>query len=227
MGKVSKPSSQYYKIQVIPAALKLSLLGTTEIMNCPVIPNGKFSPYMTKTIEISSFSTSSNGHFDPISQDATDDHDTKLKQITPGKRIPVRITTRTAPSNSVNMRSHTKSNCIYIKTNEERPKQLRLPIIMLANVCHIANKIDELYGVVANNNPEVVLITESWLTSNIPDSAITIGNEYTMFRRDRPTPGGEVLAYVHQNIPVTRLMTAEEDNKEVLWQVRTMFFRLF
>ena len=38
-----------------------------------------------------------------------------------------------------------------------------------------------------------------------------------MFRRDRSTPGGGVLAYVHQSIPVRRLTTAEEDDKEVLW----------
>ena len=81
----------------------------------------------------------------------------------------------------------------------------------------ITNKIDELYGVVANNNPAVVMITESWLSPNIPDSAMMIGNEYAIFRRDRPTPGGGVLAYVHQSIPASRLTTAEEDDKEVLW----------
>ena len=88
---------------------------------------------------------------------------------------------------------------------------------MLTNACHITNKIDELYGVVTNNNPEVVMVTESWLSPSIPDSAMTIGNEYTMFRRDRSTPGGGVLAYVHQSIPVSRLTTAEVDDKEVLW----------
>ena len=87
---------------------------------------------------------------------------------------------------------------------------------MLTNACHITNKIDELYGVVTNNNLEVVMVTESWLSPTIPDSAMTIGNEYTMFRRDRSTPGGGVLAYVHQSIPVSRLTTAEVDDKEVL-----------
>ena len=62
---------------------------------------------------------------------------------------------------------------------------------------------------------EVVLMNEAWLTSDSPNS--TIVNEYTIFCRDRPTPGGGVLAYEHQSIPVTRLMTVEEDNKNVLW----------
>ena len=77
-------------------------------------------------------------------------------------------------------------------------------------------KIDELYGVVANNNPAVVMTTESWLSPYIPDLAMMIVNEYAIFRRDRPTPGGGVLAYVNQSIPVSRLTTAEVDNKEVL-----------
>ena len=45
---------------------------------------------------------------------------------------------------------------------------------------------------------------------------MTIENEYTIFRRERLTPDGEILAYVHQSIPFTRLMTAEEDDNEVL-----------
>ena len=71
----------------------------------------------------------------------------------------------------------------------------------------------ELHGVVTNNNSEVVLITEFWLSSNIPDSAMSIGNLiYIMFRRDRSTPGSGVLAHVHQSIPVPRLTSAEGDD---------------
>ena len=123
---------------------------------------------------------------------------------------------KTAPSTSLDTRGHVKSNCIQIKTNKEISEKSSLPTFMLTNACHITNKIGELRGVASNNNPDVVLITESWLSSSIPDSAITIGNEYIMFRRDRSTPGGRVLAYVHHTIPVSRLTTAE-DGKEVLW----------
>ena len=84
----------------------------------------------------------------------------------------------------------------------------------MTNACHITNKIDELHGVGANNNLKVVLIRESWLTTDIPNSAMTIANKYTIFCRDRSKPKGGVLAYVHQSIPVTCLMTVEEDNKD-------------
>ena len=89
------------------------------------------------------------------------------------------------------------------------------------HVRNITNKIDKLYGVVANNNPAVVMITESWLyypgSPCIPYSATMVGNEYAIFCRDKPTPGGGILAYVHQSIPVSGLTTAEVDDKEVLW----------
>ena len=92
-----------------------------------------------------------------------------------------------------------------------------LPFFLLLNACHISNKTDELSAVVAINKPTVVLVTESWLSEAFPDSAITIGPEFKNFRLDRVTAGGGVLAYVHSSIPVTRLVTAEVSNKEVLW----------
>ena len=74
-------------------------------------------------------------------------------------------------------------------------------------------------GVVSVNDPSVVMITESWLSTNIPDSAVMIGNNYNIFRLDRRTPGGGVLAYVNTCIPVERISNLEEEGKEVLWLV--------
>ncbi len=55
------------------------------------------------------------------------------------------------------------------------------------------------------------------MNSNIPDAAVEISNKFNAHRRDRPTPGGGVLAYVNNKIPTTRLRNIEEDGKEVLW----------
>ena len=54
--------------------------------------------------------------------------------------------------------------------------------------------MDELSAVVAINNSSVILVTESWLSSDIPDSIINIGNTYNSYRLDKPTPGGGILA---------------------------------
>ena len=51
------------------------------------------------------------------------------------------------------------------------------------------------------NNATVAIVTESWLTDSVPSTAISIGQSFNVFRKDRPTPGGGVLAYVHSSIP--------------------------
>ena len=61
------------------------------------------------------------------------------------------------------------------------------------------------------------MVTESWLNEDIPDSAVGIGRKFHVYRRDRQTPGGGVLAYVNSDIPSSRLKNLENDDKEVLW----------
>lgn len=119
------------------------------------------------------------------------------------------------------MAAHTPQNCIKIKLNNYQEELKTIPSFFLSNVCHITNKIDELAGVLTvNKNPSVAMITESWLSANVPDSAIMIGNNcYDLFRLDRKTPGGGVLAYVNSSIPVDCMSNLEEEGKEVLWLV--------
>ena len=93
------------------------------------------------------------------------------------------------------------------------------PSFFLSNVCHITNKVDELSGVISVNDPSVVMITESWLSENIHDSAVEIGNNYNIFRLDRRTSGGGVLAYINKRIPVECITNLEEEGKDVLWLV--------
>ena len=61
----------------------------------------------------------------------------------------------------------------------------------------MTNKITELSDIAAVNNPTLIVIAESWLNSNIPDAAVEISNKYNAYRRDRPTPGGGILAYAY------------------------------
>ena len=97
------------------------------------------------------------------------------------------------------------------------PSTTILSSFLLLNACHVSNIIHELSAVVAINKPTLVLVTESWLSEAIPDSAITIGPKFKNFRLDRATAGDAVLAYVHSSIPVTRLVTAEVSNKKLVW----------
>ena len=92
-----------------------------------------------------------------------------------------------------------------------------VPSMLVTNVCHVTNKVDELCGVIAVIAPSLILITESWLDTTIPDSAVRIRKKFTMYRRDRPTPDGGILAYVNTTIPTTRLFNLEAQDKEVIW----------
>ena len=121
-----------------------------------------------------------------------------------------------APNKLSNLRSHNPKNCVRIKTCG-KPVECFTPSIFLSNVCHITNKVIELCGIVAVNNPSVIIITESWLNSSIPDAAVAIGHNFNTYRRDRPTPGGGILAYVNNHIPTIRLTELEVDGKEALW----------
>ena len=148
-------------------------------------------------------------------------------------KIQVKITHRSNPNslvncntsytntliNRLNNKGRNKANCIQINISPcpANISKSRLPSLLLTNICHVLNKIDELSGVVKLNKPSLVMITESWLRTTIPDSAVNIGSNLAIYRCDRrPTSGGGLLAYVHKSIPKTRLHNLEEPDKEVI-----------
>ena len=70
-----------------------------------------------------------------------------------------------------------------------------LPSLLLTNANHITNKLDELSLLVSGSRQilDVVSITESWLSDDIPNCLCDLPN-YTIFRRDRKQGlGGAVI----------------------------------
>ena len=60
----------------------------------------------------------------------------------------------------------------------------------------MSNKLDELKISIQNTNSSIILITESWLNSKIPDALINIPG-FTLHRKDRESShGGGVCIYV-------------------------------
>ncbi len=76
----------------------------------------------------------------------------------------------------------------------KQPHKPPLPSIFLTNARSLANKMDELRLWVATNNIVknscVLLITETWLNSSIPDTAIELAGR-TLYRHDRTTDSGK------------------------------------
>ena len=119
--------------------------------------------------------------------------------------------------NSDEVRGHVPSNCIYI--NGGSKIMSKLPSFLVTNAYHERNKIDELASVIELNNADITIVTESWLSDCIPSSVVYIGKSFNIYRKDRPTPGGSILAYVHNSIPTKRLHHLETNNMEVLWLI--------
>jgi hypothetical protein len=66
--------------------------------------------------------------------------------------------------------------------NQARNKfRSNMPTILLTNICHISDTVDHLHAIVEMNSPSLIMITESWLNTDIPDSAINIGRMFNTY----------------------------------------------
>lgn len=93
-----------------------------------------------------------------------------------------------------------------------------VPSLLICNVRSLMAKVDELECFVNLNNVDAVCVTETWLSTEIPDSCVAI-QDFIIFRKDRATPCGGVGAYVNCAIPCKRLAHLEltDGITEVLW----------
>ena len=68
--------------------------------------------------------------------------------------------------------------------------------ILYFNARSLFPKIDELTTLCTLHNPGIVCVVETWLSSDMGDSELSIPN-YQVIRLDRNRHGGGVLMYVH------------------------------
>ena len=124
---------------------------------------------------------------------------TKERQLNSTRAISVNIQTRRMKRN--NPRVCIPENCVRILPSRAVPISSTPPSILLTNACHLGNKIEELRCITDINNTPVVIIAESWLSSDIPTSVITLSENYSTHRMDRVNrQGGAVVAYIHTYI---------------------------
>ena len=93
-----------------------------------------------------------------------------------------------------------------------------MPSLLLTNANHVSNKLDDLYLLCDSLSPSVVAITETWLSPNITNDAISINN-YHVYRKDRRLHlGGGIMLYVHNDISSKQLAVNDDDsNYEILF----------
>ena len=85
--------------------------------------------------------------------------------------------------------------------------------ILYYNARSILPKHDELCLVVDVNNPDIICIVETWLSSEILDSEVTLPG-YQVHRLERNRHGGGILVYVRDSF-VSNLLSSP-DNLELL-----------
>lgn len=90
--------------------------------------------------------------------------------------------------------------------------------LLLTNCRSIRNKVNELQSVMHERKADVVVLTETWLDANIPDSTIYVEG-YKSVRMDRNQRGGGILIYIrefyqHDIVPFD--ITHHSDNSNVL-----------
>ena len=56
---------------------------------------------------------------------------------------------------------------------------------LLFNARSLKNKLPDLYTVIDKNNYDLILITESWLNSSVPDHLLVNSRDFSVFRTDR------------------------------------------
>ena len=57
------------------------------------------------------------------------------------------------------------------------------PRVLLTNINHVLNNIDELKVVAESQNVDIICLTESWLDKDIPDNFCAFG-DFSAFRKD-------------------------------------------
>ena len=94
---------------------------------------------------------------------------------------------------------------------------IKVPNLLICNMRSLAPKIDELDALVSINHADIICITETWLSSAIPDNVIALPN-FNLFRYYRLSSiGGGVCAYINSNIYCSRLTEFESPTIESLW----------
>ena len=75
---------------------------------------------------------------------------------------------------------------------------------MFTNARSILNKLTELENLIRISNPLFLCISETWLSSSVPNTALNLTN-YRVYSKDRKCKGGGVLIAVRNSVPVEEI----------------------
>ena len=125
--------------------------------------------------------------------------------------------------NSSNMPFHSSEhrnlhNLIKVNKATHKPGTTSFPKLFLSNARSMVNKTDDIACTITNNNCDIVVITESWLSSNVTDQLISIPG-YATCRRDRPNDqrGGGICTFIKSTFNFNELPHLNDPDIESQW----------
>lgn len=89
-------------------------------------------------------------------------------------------------------------------------------IIWSTNIRGIISKLPLIQHEIQHHQPSLVVICETFLTANVPDTALNIP-DYSFFRRDRGSFAGGVIVYFKNSLRIQRLTHFEKPEHEAIW----------
>jgi hypothetical protein len=125
------------------------------------------------------------------------------------------------PSNRLAIRQSRSHNLINIPITKTTNAALdgSLPKFLLLNARSILNKKEELEVIISQCSPDVVMITETWLSDIVPDEVVNIP-KFSLVRKDRPIGrGGGVQVYIRESITYKLRLDLSNDQYECVWIV--------
>ena len=129
--------------------------------------------------------------------------------------IPTRITVRR--NNLPKLRPRLHARKVIAINSSFKVKTSSLPSLFVSNSRSLRSRIDELACTVATYPVDVVAIPETWLSDDVPSSAVELRG-YSMIRHDKSDGrrGGGDCVYVKDLLPLTPLNHLSDPNFETL-----------
>ena len=127
------------------------------------------------------------------------------------RTIPTRITLAKADSTYTPSRP-TQPTLVTV----HNPTPWHLPTLLNVNVRAIKEKVEDLECVIHNNGVDLAIVSETWITEEMPDTATHIQG-YDLIANSRTTRGGGIACYIHDKLPYKPWPQLEQEGLETLW----------
>lgn len=88
--------------------------------------------------------------------------------------------------------------------------------IWTTNIRGLISNLTALIHELSTRKPLIAIICETFLTPDVPDSALKVSG-YDYFRRDRGSHGGGIIVYFLESLKIRRLRHLESTDHETIW----------